>query len=77
MKTNLTLSIDVELLRDAKILAARRGTSVSRMMAERLEDLVRQDREYEAARQRAVARLDAGFDLEWTPPASRDELHER
>lgn len=77
MKTNLTLSVDAELLRDAKVLAARRGTSVSRMMAEQLEDLVRQDREYEAARQRAVARLDTGFDLGWTPPASRDELHER
>lgn len=35
------------------------------------------DREYERARQRALARLDRGFDLGWTPPASRDELHER
>lgn len=77
MKTNLTLSVDAELLRDAKVLAARRGTSVSRMMAEQLEDLVRRDREYESARQRAVARLEEGYDLGWTPPASRDELHER
>jgi hypothetical protein len=77
MKTNLTLSVDAELLRDAKVLAARRGTSVSRMMAEQLEDLVRRDREYEAARHRAVARLDEGYDLGWAPPASRDELHER
>ena len=77
MKTNLTLSVDAELLRDAKVLAARRGTSVSRMMAEQLEDLVRRDREYESARQRAVARLEEGYDLGWTPPASRGELHER
>lgn len=77
MKTNLTLSVDSELLRDAKVLAARRGTSVSRMMAEQLEELVRRDREYERARQRAVARLEKGFDLGWTPPASRNELHER
>jgi len=77
MKTNLTLSVDAELVRDAKVLAARRGTSVSRMMADQLEDLVRRDREYEAARQRAVGRLAEGYDLGWTPPASRDELHER
>lgn len=77
MKTNVTLSVDAGLLHDAKILAARRGTSVSRMMADQLEDMVRQDREYERARQRALARLEAGFDLGWTPPTSRDELHER
>jgi len=77
MKTNLTLSIDSELLRDAKVLAARRGTSVSRLMALQLEELVRRDRDYEWARQRAAARLEEGFDLGWTPPASRDELHER
>lgn len=77
MKTNLTLSVDAELLRDAKVLAARMGTSVSRMMARQLEELVRRDREYESARQRAVARLEKGYDLGWTRPASRDELHER
>lgn len=77
MKTNLTLRIDSNLLRDAKVLAARKGTSVSRLMADQLEDLVRQDRDYERARQRATARLQEGFDLDWAPPASRDELHER
>jgi len=76
-KTNLTLSLDEDLVRDAKVLAARRGTSVSRLLADRLEELVRGDRAYETARRRAVARLARGFDLDWTPPASRDELHER
>jgi hypothetical protein len=74
---NLTLKIDDALLRDAKVLAARRGTSVSRLAAEQLEELVRQDKNYEAARRRAVQRLDRGLDLGLTPPASRDELHER
>lgn len=77
MKTNITLSVDANLVRDAKILAARQGTSVSRLMAEQLESLVRMDRQYDSARQRSLARLDRGFDLGWTPPASRDELHER
>lgn len=77
MKTNLTLSLDEDLVREAKVLAARRGTSVSRLLADRLEDLVRSDRAYERARRRAVARIQQGLDLDWTPPASRDELHER
>lgn len=77
MKTNITLSVDADLARDAKVLAARQGTSVSRLMAEELESLVRMDREYEAARRRSLDRLERGFDLGWTPPASRAELHER
>jgi len=76
-KTNLTLSIDASLVREAKVLAARRGTSVSRLMSQNLEELVRSDRAYETARRRAVARLGRGFELEWSRPSSRHELHER
>lgn len=77
MKTNVTLRLDADLLQDAKVLAARRGTSVSRLMADQMEELVRRERDYERARRRAVARLEQGFDLDWTPAATRDELHER
>lgn len=77
MKSNITLRLDRDLLRDAKVLAARRGTSVSRLVAGQLEELVRRDRDYEAAKKRALARLEKGFDLGWAPPASREELHER
>jgi hypothetical protein len=76
-KANITLSVDAELLREARILAAQEGTSVSRLLADRLEDLIRRNKAYEAARRRAVARLRKGFPLEWTPPRSRDALHER
>lgn len=77
MKTNLTLSLDETLVREAKVLAARRGTSVSKLLADRLEEMVRNDRAYERARRRAVARIERGLALDWTPPANRDELHER
>ncbi len=76
-KTNITLSLDTDLIREAKVLAARRGTSVSRLMGENLEDLVRRDKAYETARRRAMKRLASGFELEWSRPASRHELHER
>ena len=77
MKTNVTLRMDADLLKEAKVLAAKEGSSVSRYLAEHLEELVRRDRVYERSRRRALARLDEGFDLRWTPPASRDELHRR
>jgi len=72
---NLTVEIDDALLREARLLAARRGTSLSRLAAEQLEELVRRDQSYEVARRRAVRRLERGLQLDWDPPASRDELH--
>jgi hypothetical protein len=77
VKTNITLKIEADLLREARILAAEEGTSISALMAARLEQAVRERRGFIQARKRALARLRKGYDLKWTPPASRDELHER
>jgi hypothetical protein len=77
MKTNITLKLDSELIREARILAAENGTSISALLSTRLEQLVRERRSYNRARRRALARLREGFDLAWTPPRSRDELHQR
>jgi len=77
MKTNITLKLDSDLLREAKILAAENDTSISAMLAARLEEIVRERKAYDQARRRALARLREGMDLNFTPPKSRDELHER
>ncbi len=77
MKANLTIRLDSELIREAKVLAAQKGTSVSRMMAEQLEELIRREKDYVAAERRALARLESSCDLGWSPADSRDDLHER
>jgi len=77
MKTNITLKLDRDLIRKARVLAAERDTSVSALLAEQLEKAIRDRDGYEAAKRRALAILKKGFDLGYTPPASRDELHER
>ena len=77
MKTNVTLKLDVELLKQARVLAAEQGSTISRMLADKLEELVRERAGYDRARKRALARLRVGMDLGWTRPSSRDELHER
>jgi hypothetical protein len=77
MKTNITLKLDASLLREIRVLADEEGTSISALLAERLEQIVRERKTYERARKRALARLREGLDLQWTPPRSRDELHER
>jgi hypothetical protein len=77
MKTNITLKLDSTLLREVRILAAEEGTSISALLAARLEQIVRERKTYDRARRRALARLRKGLEMQWTPPLSRDELHER
>jgi hypothetical protein len=77
MKSNITLKIDTELLREARIMAAQEDTSISALLGRQLESLVRRRKAYEGARRRALARLKEGWNLGWTAPRSRDELHER
>jgi len=75
-KTNLTVQLDEEVVRRARIVAARRGTSVSQLVARELTDLVEEDARYEDARRRAAQLLETAVPRggrSWT----RDELHER
>ncbi len=75
---NITLALPRSLLRKVKILAAERETSVSRLLAETLEEVVTRNDAYEKAREQARRLLrnppDLGtFERTWT----RDELHDR
>ena len=77
MKTNVTLKVDSELLRESRVIAAEEGSSVSALVAAQLEALVQDRRGYDPARRRALERLDAEHGLNWTRPKSREELHVR
>ena len=77
MKRNVTLKLDAEILKEARVLAAEEGSSMSQMLADKLEDLVHERKGFNRARKRALSRLRVGLDLGWTRPGSRDELHER
>jgi hypothetical protein len=77
MKTNVTLKLDADLLREARVVAAEEGRSISALLTDRLEAIVRERKAFDKARRRALARLREGMDLQWTPPNSRDEIHER
>jgi len=57
-KTNLTVQLDESVVRRAKVVAAKRGTSVSALVARQLNELAAEDERYEAARQRAVELMD-------------------
>lgn len=76
-KQNVTISLSREVLKKAKILAAKRDTSISGLLAEEIELLVGQEEAYERAERDALGLLERGFHLGGVRRVSREELHER
>lgn len=74
---NITIRLDRRTLRSAKVLAAKRNTSISALLAQQIATLVGDDDAYEQAQRRALALLDRGFHLGGRIEATRDEWHER
>jgi hypothetical protein len=76
-KRNVTISLSPETVHKARILAARRSTSISRLLAEEIEKLIGAEEAWERSERSALALLEQGFHLGGRITASRDELHER
>jgi len=74
---NLTVSLAPSTIRKAKILAAKRGSSISSLVAEQIEILIGEDEAYQHAQRQANALLDHGFHLGGAITSTRDEWHER
>jgi hypothetical protein len=52
-KSNLTIQLDDAVIRRARVVAAKKGTSVSALVARELDELVAREDRYEEARRRA------------------------
>lgn len=76
-KRNLTLRLDSEVIRKARILAAQGSISVSRLVAEELERLVGEPDRYLASQETSLADPSTGFRMGEGPFPTRDSLHER
>ena len=76
-RQNLTVSLPQQTIRKAKILAARRGSSIRGLLAEQIELLVGEGEAYERARRKALALMEKGLHLGGEVRATRDEWHER
>ena len=63
MKQNITLALDKELLKKVKVLAAKKDTSVTKLLTKQLDRIVSEEDHYESSRERALARLKKGFHL--------------
>ena len=74
---NITLALDEETLREARMLAAQRGLSVSAFLRSEIAGLVERQRGYAKAREAAVRSLRRGQSLGGGKLPSREELHDR
>ena len=76
---NITLSLPKEVLLKVKLIAVKRGTSVSGLLSQALENMVRQEDAYAHAQLRHLKLLEQGIDMgtDGQVKTTRDELHER
>lgn len=74
---NLTISIDDELLRQARIRAVQEGTSVNQVLREHLERYALQRARYEELTTRLLQHAAASKAARGGRRWSRDDLHDR
>jgi len=76
---NVTLAIPKNILYKAKLMAVKKRTSLSHLLAETIEEMVSEEEQYETAKQRYFALLEkrtnlgTNGEITWT----REELYAR
>ena len=74
---NVTVTLEPDAARWARVEAARRGTSVSRMLGEMIEAEMEGHTAYELAKERFFAQQAGAHRADGRPLPSREELHDR
>ena len=77
MKQNITLSLEKDIIKKGKIIAARKQTSISRMLGDYLKEITDNEDQYQAAKRSALQNLKKGFHLGGKINWKRDDLYER
>ena len=76
-KQNITLRLSKQTIQKARVLAAKRSTSISGLLTSQIEQLAVTDDGYERAMDHAFALMEQGFHLGGVHKLDRDALHER
>lgn len=74
---NVTITVDDDVVRWAKVWAAQHDTSLSRMLGEELRVKMLAERNYDLAMQRFLSKSPNSLKAEGTPYPDRDSLYER
>ena len=76
MKQNITLSIEKEIIKKGKVIAAQKDTSVSKMLSDQLKQIIEKEEQYKAAKRSALQSLKKGFHLGGRINWKREDLYE-
>jgi post-segregation antitoxin (ccd killing protein) len=77
MKRNITVQLDDSTIQKARVVAARRSMSISRLVSEEIERTASKDSSWEVAKKAALAQLAQPFHLGGAKLPIRDNLYER
>lgn len=78
MRKNITIAIDEKLAKEARILAARKEISVSRLLTDFLESIVERENQKDKAKKNFFELTRKSFELNYSRREFiRDSLHER
>ena len=80
VRQNITLSLDKRDVQQAKVLAAKRGVSMSGLLASEIERLANEERtlsrDYQRAMRQSIALMEKGFKL-GRKPLIREQANKR
>jgi len=74
---NVTITMDEEVARWARIRAAERNTSVSRLVGELLKEKMREEEDYRLAMEQYLSQKPKVLHKAGTPYPTREGLHDR
>jgi hypothetical protein len=77
MKRNLTIQLDESTIKKARVVAARRSTSISRLVTEEIERAAERDNYWEIAQKSALSQLKRPFRMGRGQLPKRETLHQR
>jgi hypothetical protein len=77
VKQNVTVQLDQSIIHAAKILAAKRSTSLSKFLADEIRKIAAQDSTYDKDKALALTRLSQGYSLGGAKLPNRSEIYNR
>jgi hypothetical protein len=76
-KQNITVRLSKQTIQKARVVAARKATSISGLVADQIEQLAAEEDAYDRAMHHAIALMEKGFHLGGEHKIDRASLHER
>ena len=78
MKRNITIALDEELAKEAKVLAAQKDTSVSQLLSDYLESILKKEKDKDESKNDFLKLTRKKYNLNYSKRTfGRSDLHEQ